>query len=75
MDREIMRTFIFALAAVLVALIPADAATRPLTPRDGKDFHDCVRIRMSLGTSLKNAGLRCGRLHPNDKADWRENIG
>jgi hypothetical protein len=67
---------ILALAAVLAVLSsPADAATRPLTPKDGENFYDCVRIRMNLGTSLKNAVIRCGRLHPNDKADWRENIG
>jgi hypothetical protein len=69
-----MRTVIFALAALLSSS-PVDAATRPLTSRDGKDFYDCVRIRMSLGTSLKNAGVRCGKLHPNDKPEWRENIG
>ena len=69
-----MRTFILALAAVLSS-ISADAATRPMSPPDGKDYFDCVRIRMNLGTSLKNAGLRCGKIHPNDKADWRENIG
>jgi hypothetical protein len=71
-----MRTFILALAAMLVALSsPADAATRPLTPKNGENFYDCLRIRMNLGTSLKNARDRCGRLHPNDKTDWRENIG
>jgi len=70
-----MRT-ILALAAVLAVLnSPADAATQPLTPKDGENFYDCVRIRTNLGTSLKNAVIRCGRLHPNDKADWRENIG
>jgi hypothetical protein len=71
-----MRTFSLALAAALVALSPpTDAATRALTPKDGDSFYDCVRIRMNLGTSLKNARDRCGRLHPNDKTDWRENIG
>ena len=69
-----MRIFILLLVGVLSS-IPADAAPRLPTPKDGETFYDCVRIRMNLGTSLKNARDRCGRLHPNDKTDWRENIG